>query len=315
MPSAKERSRPVSSTTPGIPARKSGIVLGQHGERGIRGSKLAQHRLDQHAGRTVALDDGHEAVGDGWHGSGAFVDAATRGPASRLQSKTVRDALRLANRHRRSSTAKHRHNRSQGESRMRNFCNGHGCWRSRRPRATLPALAQDYPNRPVKFVVPFSPGAGTDATGRIVAEGLSKRLGQAGGRGEQGGRRIDDRHRIRREVSGRWLHAPLRDCRRDHRAAGREHQGAVQGSRRRALPDAHVHDAVLDCRQQQPAGQYLGRVHRLCQGQSRQGPLCDLRHRRRRSSRHGAARENRRDLDDPHSLQGRRSIHSRPSVR
>ena len=44
--------------------------------------------------------------------------------------------------------------------------------------AALPALAQDYPNRPVKFVVPFSPGAGTDATGRIVAEGLAKRLGQ-----------------------------------------------------------------------------------------------------------------------------------------
>ncbi len=40
------------------------------------------------------------------------------------------------------------------------------------------ALAQDYPNRPIRFIVPFSPGAGTDATGRIVAEGLSKRLGQ-----------------------------------------------------------------------------------------------------------------------------------------
>ena len=44
--------------------------------------------------------------------------------------------------------------------------------------ATPPALAQDYPNRPVKFIVPFSPGAGTDATGRVVAEGLAKRLGQ-----------------------------------------------------------------------------------------------------------------------------------------
>lgn len=44
--------------------------------------------------------------------------------------------------------------------------------------AALPALAQDYPNRPIKFIVPFSPGAGTDATGRIVAEGLAKRIGQ-----------------------------------------------------------------------------------------------------------------------------------------
>jgi tripartite-type tricarboxylate transporter receptor subunit TctC len=41
-----------------------------------------------------------------------------------------------------------------------------------------PALAQDFPNRPIKFIVPFSPGAGTDATGRIVAEGLARRIGQ-----------------------------------------------------------------------------------------------------------------------------------------
>jgi tripartite-type tricarboxylate transporter receptor subunit TctC len=44
--------------------------------------------------------------------------------------------------------------------------------------AMLPALAQDYASRPIKLIVPFSPGAGTDATGRVVAEGLSKRLGQ-----------------------------------------------------------------------------------------------------------------------------------------
>ena len=43
----------------------------------------------------------------------------------------------------------------------------------------VPALAQDYPNKPIKVIVPFSPGAGTDATGRVVAEGLSKRLNQA----------------------------------------------------------------------------------------------------------------------------------------
>jgi tripartite-type tricarboxylate transporter receptor subunit TctC len=43
--------------------------------------------------------------------------------------------------------------------------------------AMLPALAQDYPNRPIRLIVPFSPGAGTDATGRVVAEGLGKRLG------------------------------------------------------------------------------------------------------------------------------------------
>ena len=43
----------------------------------------------------------------------------------------------------------------------------------------IPAEAQDYPNKPVKIVVPFLPGASTDALGRIVAENLTPRLGQA----------------------------------------------------------------------------------------------------------------------------------------
>jgi tripartite-type tricarboxylate transporter receptor subunit TctC len=43
--------------------------------------------------------------------------------------------------------------------------------------ATL-ALAQDYPSRPVKVVVPFPAGGGTDALTRFVAKGMEQRLGQ-----------------------------------------------------------------------------------------------------------------------------------------
>jgi tripartite-type tricarboxylate transporter receptor subunit TctC len=39
-------------------------------------------------------------------------------------------------------------------------------------------VAQDYPAKPVRVVIPFAAGAGTDLTGRIVAQELSKRLGQ-----------------------------------------------------------------------------------------------------------------------------------------
>jgi tripartite-type tricarboxylate transporter receptor subunit TctC len=44
--------------------------------------------------------------------------------------------------------------------------------------APSPLHAQDYPSRPVKVVVPFSPGGAVDGPMRVIAQELSKRLGQ-----------------------------------------------------------------------------------------------------------------------------------------
>jgi tripartite-type tricarboxylate transporter receptor subunit TctC len=44
---------------------------------------------------------------------------------------------------------------------------------------TQPILAQDaYPVKPIRFILPFPPGGGTDILGRLIAERLSTSLGQ-----------------------------------------------------------------------------------------------------------------------------------------
>lgn len=42
--------------------------------------------------------------------------------------------------------------------------------------AAGPAWSQAFPNKPVKLLVPFGPGSGTDTIARVVAEGLSENL-------------------------------------------------------------------------------------------------------------------------------------------
>jgi tripartite-type tricarboxylate transporter receptor subunit TctC len=45
--------------------------------------------------------------------------------------------------------------------------------------ASMIAVAQSWPQKPIRMIVPFPPGGGTDFVGRLVAKHLSQRLGQS----------------------------------------------------------------------------------------------------------------------------------------
>jgi len=45
--------------------------------------------------------------------------------------------------------------------------------------STSTAMAQDFPNKPIRIVVPYSPGGGTDAVARMMAQRLTVSLGQS----------------------------------------------------------------------------------------------------------------------------------------
>ena len=48
------------------------------------------------------------------------------------------------------------------------------CWRL----SALAAVAQDYPTRPVRLIIPFPPGGSNDVVGRMIATKLGEKLGK-----------------------------------------------------------------------------------------------------------------------------------------
>ena len=45
--------------------------------------------------------------------------------------------------------------------------------------AALPAVAQQWPTRTIRWIVPYGPGTAPDQTVRVVAEAMAEALGQS----------------------------------------------------------------------------------------------------------------------------------------
>ena len=41
------------------------------------------------------------------------------------------------------------------------------------------ALGQGYPSKPIRLIVPYPPGGGVDAAGRVIGQALTEQLGQS----------------------------------------------------------------------------------------------------------------------------------------
>jgi len=44
--------------------------------------------------------------------------------------------------------------------------------------SVIGSAQQNYPSRPVRFILPFPPGGGTDTLGRAIGQKLGENLGQ-----------------------------------------------------------------------------------------------------------------------------------------
>src|SRR5262245_1830601 len=129
-------------------------------------------------------------------------------------------------------------------------------------------LAQTYPARPVRLIVPFGPAGATDITARLIGQWLSERLGQQFVIENRpgAGSNVGTEAVVRAAPDG--YTRPLRRAERDQRNALRQAQ--FQFRRRYRTDRTHRPLSLYHGGESFGSCQDTSRVHCVCQGQSRQ---------------------------------------------
>ena len=172
------------------------------------------------------------------------------------------------------------------------------------------ALAQAYPTKSVRMIVPFPPGGATDVIARLVSQKLHEIWGQPvvldykPGAGTVIG--TDDR----REGAGGRLH----DGHRDHGACAESQPAPEHALRHAQGPRRRIDGLGLpyrDRRDQGPRSEHRARADRARQEEPRQAELRLSRHRYRDAPRRRTAQHDGRDQHRPRALSRRSARLSR----
>ena len=179
---------------------------------------------------------------------------------------------------------------------------------------TGPVRADDFPSRPLRVIVPFSPGGAVDGPMRLIAQAPEPAPRPARRRREQARRRRDDRHRRRGQGGARRVHAAARVAdQRDQRDALLE--AAVRSDRGLHAGRADRSRARRRRREPGGAGDLAAATDRVREGATRPGRLRIVGQRQRTAPVRRPARVADRHEDEPRALSRQRPGDDRSSRR